>query len=47
MAGKNKLDQIGRRVDEFYSLCERITLRTLLFGCFMAELAKFVIWLFR
>jgi len=47
MASKIRFEQIGRRVDQFYALCEKITLRTLLFGCFIAELGKFVVWLFR
>lgn len=47
MASRNKLELIGTRVDQFYALCEKITLRTLLFGCFLAEVGKFVAWLFR
>jgi hypothetical protein len=47
MASKTKFERIGRRVDEFYALCEKITLRTLLFGCFLAEVGRFVVWLVR
>ena len=38
MPSKTKLEQIERRVDAFYALCEKITLRTLLFGCFRRRL---------
>jgi len=47
MTNKTKLEQIGRNVDAFYALCEKITLRTILFGCFVAEVGRFVVWLFR
>jgi hypothetical protein len=47
MASRTKFEQIGKRVDQFYALCEKIALRTLLFVCFMVELARFVGWLFR
>ena len=47
MPSKTKLEQIERRVDAFYALCEKITLRTLLFGCFLAEVGRFVVWIFR
>ena len=47
MANKPKLAQLDRRVDTFYALCEKITLRTIIFGCFMVEVGRFVIWLVR
>ena len=36
-----------RRVDGFYVTCEWILLRTLIFGCFVYEVGRFVHWLFR
>jgi len=47
MTSKIDLGKIERRVNAFYALCERIVLRTLVFGCFVAEVARFVGWLFR
>ena len=47
MPTKGKLERLERRVDKFYASCERIALRTLLFGCFMAEVGRFVAWLVR
>jgi hypothetical protein len=47
VASKTKLDRIGRRVDEFYVFCEKVALRTLLFGCFMVEVGRFVVWILR
>jgi hypothetical protein len=44
---KSKLAQVERRIDQFYSACEKITLRTLVFGCFLAEIGRFVAWLLR
>ena len=44
MAGKVKRDWEGR-VDGFYSVCEKILLRTLIFGCFVYELCRFARWL--
>jgi hypothetical protein len=44
---KTQLGRIERRVEEFYAVCEKVTLRTLLFGCFMAEVGRFVAWLIR
>jgi hypothetical protein len=45
--GKAKFGRIATRVDEFYAVCEKILLRTILFACFLAELGRFVVWLFR
>ena len=36
-----------RRIDGFYSVCEKILLRTLMFGCFVKEFGKFAKWLLR
>jgi hypothetical protein len=47
MPSKTKLEQIEKRVDAFYAMCEKIMLRTILFGCFLAEVVRFVFWLFR
>jgi len=46
MADRGKLD-LERRIDGFYSVCEKIPLRTLIFGCFVYELGKFAKWLLR
>jgi hypothetical protein len=40
MQGKAHLD-LERRIDEFYSLCEKILLRSLIFVCFVYELGRF------
>jgi hypothetical protein len=47
MPNRTKLEQIEKRVDAFYAVCEKIMLRTILFGCFLAEGVRFVGWLFR
>jgi hypothetical protein len=47
MRRKSKLERLERRVDESYAVCEKIAVRTLLFGCFIVELSRFVVWLFR
>jgi hypothetical protein len=39
--------ELERRVNGFCSVGEKILLRTLIFGCFILELARFVIWLLR
>ncbi len=44
MTGKNNRDW-EHRVDGFYSLCEKILLRTIVFGCFVYELEKYARWL--
>jgi hypothetical protein len=31
---------LERRIDGFYAVCEKILLRTLIFGCFVLELGK-------
>lgn len=46
MAGKANRD-LERRIDGFYSLCEKILLRTLIFACFVYELGRFARWLWR
>ena len=38
---------LERRIDGFYSVCEKILLRTLIFGCFVLELGRFARWLWR
>jgi hypothetical protein len=38
---------LERRIDGFYSVCEKILLRTLIFGCFVLELSRFAKWLLR
>jgi hypothetical protein len=38
---------LERRIDLFYSICEKILLRTLIFGCFVLELCRFARWLLR
>jgi len=43
----SKLERLERLVDDSYAACERIALRTLLFGCFVVELGRFIVWLFR
>jgi hypothetical protein len=47
MANKTKLERLERRVDGFYTFCEKVVLRTILFGCFIVEVGRFVIWLLR
>lgn len=46
MAMKRNHD-LERRIDGFYALCEKILLRTLIFGCFVFELGRFARWLLR
>ncbi len=46
MAGKSNRD-FEHRVDGFYLICEKILLRTLIFGCFVYELGWFARWLLR
>jgi hypothetical protein len=46
MAEKGKLD-LERRIDGFYSICEKIMLRTVIFGCFVYEIGRFARWLLR
>jgi hypothetical protein len=46
MAGRSKRD-LEHRVDSFYAVCEKILLRTLVFACFVYELCRFAIWLWR
>jgi len=36
---------LERRIDGFYSVCEKILLRTFIFACFVDELRRFAIWL--
>jgi len=46
MGERSKRD-LERRIDGFYSVCEKILLRTLIFGCFVFELGRFAKWLLR
>jgi hypothetical protein len=46
MVGKGNRD-LERRIDGFYSICEKILLRTLIFACFVYELGRFAKWLWR
>ena len=46
MAGKSNRD-FEHRVDGFYLISEKILLRTLIFGCFVFELARFAKWFLR
>lgn len=46
MAVKSIRD-LEHRIDGFYSVCEKILLRTLIFGCFLYELGRFASWLVR
>jgi hypothetical protein len=46
MAGKANRG-LARRIDDFYSTCEKILLRTLIFCCFVYELGRFAKWLLR
>ncbi len=45
-AGKGKHD-LECRIDRFYSVCEKILLRSLIFACFVLELGRFARWLLR
>ena len=47
MVSNRKFERLERRVDAFCTVCEKIALRTLLFGCFMLELGRFLVWLLR
>lgn len=44
MTGEQKRDW-EQQVDGFFTICEKIMLRVLLFGCFTWELSKFAWWL--
>lgn len=44
MTGK-RTDDLARRIDGFYSVCEKILLRTLIFACFVYEVGRFAKWL--
>lgn len=46
MTAREKRD-FERHIDEFYGLCEKILMRTLIFGCFVYELDRFAVWLLR
>jgi hypothetical protein len=41
---KRKFEQ---SVDGFFSVCERITLRALIFSCFVLEVSRFARWLWK
>lgn len=47
MAHKSAIERVGKRVDEFCSACEKITLRALLCGCFMVEVVRVLVRLLR
>jgi len=38
---------LERNVDGFFTVCERLMLRTLIFSCFVYELGRFARWLWR
>jgi hypothetical protein len=42
LARKSKFAHLEKKVDDFCSLCEKVALRALLFGCFIYEAGKFV-----
>lgn len=44
MAGKFTRN-VERNLDGFFTVCERITLRTLMFSCFLYEVSRFARWL--
>lgn len=44
---RKKNERIETRVDKFFTSCERILMRVLLFGCFLAELRRFLVWMVR
>jgi hypothetical protein len=46
MVGKISRD-LERRVDGFYAFYEKVLLRTLIFACFVYELGRFALWLWR
>lgn len=43
----NRIRDLEHRIDGFYAVCEKILLRTLIFGCFILELIRFARWLLR
>jgi hypothetical protein len=45
--GINANENLERRIDGFYAVCEKVLLRTLTFACFVYELGRFAIWLWR
>jgi hypothetical protein len=46
MSQKSKRE-LERRIDGFYGVCEKVLLRTVIFGCFVYELGRFAKWLLR
>jgi len=44
---KSKLAQAEKKFNEICSLCEKILLRALLFGCFVYEGARFILAMLR
>lgn len=42
-----RLQRLDTQSRLWFEVCEKITLRALLFVCFMLEIARFVGWLFR
>jgi hypothetical protein len=47
LSEKSKFVRLEKKVDEFCSFCEKVTLRALLFGCFIYEASKFVVGMLR
>lgn len=41
----SRRENIARRINGFYTVCEQVLLRTLLFSCFIFEVGRFVRWL--
>ncbi len=44
MSGKPK-NKFEQNVDGFFTVCERITMRALMFSCFVYEVSRFARWL--
>ena len=44
MTAKHMRD-LERRADNFFELCEKLLLRTVIFLCFVYELSRFARWL--
>jgi len=39
-------EELERRINRFYGVCEKIVVRSIVFACFVYEVGKFVSWLF-
>jgi len=46
MAGK-VTSHLERRIDRFFTVSEKIMMRTLIFACFVLEIFRFARWLLR